>query len=190
MIRRPPRSPLFPYTTLFRSGTATFTVVLTSQPTASVTVGLTSSDLTEGTVAPASLTFTTANWNVAQTVTVTGVNDAIADRKITYLISTPPAMTSDGIYINQNASDVSVTNTDKDVGGITATLFFFNDTATTEIYTLSLHDALPISTASVTVGLTSSDLTEGTVAPASLTFTTANWNVAQTVTVTGVNDAI
>src|SRR5258708_12094623 len=26
------------------------------------------------------------------------------------------------------------------------TFFFFNDTATTEIYTLSLHDALPIST--------------------------------------------
>src|SRR5438270_12404573 len=26
--------------------------------------------------------------------------------------------------------------------------FFFNDTATTEIYTLSLHDALPISTTS------------------------------------------
>src|SRR2546427_7445759 len=25
-----------------------------------------------------------------------------------------------------------------------STLFFFNDTATTEIYTLSLHDALPI----------------------------------------------
>ena len=24
------------------------------------------------------------------------------------------------------------------------TFFFFNDTATTEIYTLSLHDALPI----------------------------------------------
>src|SRR2546421_1362066 len=27
----------------------------------------------------------------------------------------------------------------------TAFVFFFNDTATTEIYTLSLHDALPIS---------------------------------------------
>src|SRR3990170_7023717 len=27
--------------------------------------------------------------------------------------------------------------------------FFFNDTATTEIYTLSLHDALPISTSGV-----------------------------------------
>src|SRR5258705_4814401 len=32
------------------------------------------------------------------------------------------------------------------VDSITASyLFFFNDTATTEIYTLSLHDALPIS---------------------------------------------
>src|SRR2546422_8093206 len=27
-----------------------------------------------------------------------------------------------------------------------SSVFFFNDTATTEIYTLSLHDALPIST--------------------------------------------
>ena len=27
--------------------------------------------------------------------------------------------------------------------------FFFNDTATTEIYTLSLHDALPISSSSL-----------------------------------------
>src|SRR5258706_876569 len=30
-------------------------------------------------------------------------------------------------------------------GLLSAFLFFFNDTATTEIYTLSLHDALPIS---------------------------------------------
>src|SRR6266542_5233143 len=30
--------------------------------------------------------------------------------------------------------------------------FFFNDTATTEIYTLSLHDALPIRTARVRRG--------------------------------------
>src|SRR5690348_18406921 len=31
-------------------------------------------------------------------------------------------------------------------------LFFFNDTATTEIYTLSLHDALPIFKAGARVG--------------------------------------
>src|SRR5256885_8546082 len=33
------------------------------------------------------------------------------------------------------------------VGDPTYFFFFFNDTATTEIYTLSLHDALPISAA-------------------------------------------
>src|SRR5258708_13686756 len=31
---------------------------------------------------------------------------------------------------------------------LVVSFFFFNDTATTEIYTLSLHDALPISTPS------------------------------------------
>src|SRR5258708_10534167 len=31
------------------------------------------------------------------------------------------------------------------------TVFFFNDTATTEIYTLSLHDALPISFSQVAI---------------------------------------
>src|SRR2546422_4723335 len=31
------------------------------------------------------------------------------------------------------------------MGSLNFSFFFFNDTATTEIYTLSLHDALPIS---------------------------------------------
>src|SRR2546429_9607294 len=37
--------------------------------------------------------------------------------------------------------------------------FFFNDTATTEIYTLSLHDALPISIWTMTAPPTSSSAT-------------------------------
>src|SRR5256885_13071555 len=37
--------------------------------------------------------------------------------------------------------------------GRRARLFFFNDTATTEIYTLSLHDALPICSNSLAVSL-------------------------------------
>ena len=68
-----------PLTTTEAGGTATFTVVLNTQPTADVTIALSSSDTTEGTVSPASLIFTTANWNVAQTVTVTGVDDALVD---------------------------------------------------------------------------------------------------------------
>src|SRR3712207_8926467 len=36
---------------------------------------------------------------------------------------------------------------------ISLIFFFFNDTATTEIYTLSLHDALPISVSTLSEGV-------------------------------------
>src|SRR2546426_5512499 len=58
--------------------------------------------------------------------------------------------------------------------------FFFNDTATTEIYTLSLHDALPISLARLR-GRLKEGLTpwrqHGTPAPAPLwSVTTSTWS--------------
>ena len=45
--------------------TDTFTVRLNTQPTANVVVNVTSGDLTEATVGPASLTFTPGNWDSA-----------------------------------------------------------------------------------------------------------------------------
>src|SRR6266481_10219411 len=45
--------------------------------------------------------------------------------------------------------------TRKEGSSCRALFFFFNDTATTEIYTLSLHDALPITAASATAGCVS-----------------------------------
>src|SRR5688500_14037519 len=86
-------------------------------------MALISSDTTEGTVAPASLTFTTANWNVAQTVTVTGVNDTIVDGPIAYTIVTAAATSTDTAYSGVNPSDVSVTNTDNDAPGGTTTTY-------------------------------------------------------------------
>ena len=86
-------------TTTEAGGAATFTVVLNSQPTADVTVVLSSGDATEGTVAPASLTFTPANWNTPQAATVTGVDDLIADGNVTYLIVTAPAVSGDPKYL-------------------------------------------------------------------------------------------
>src|SRR2546430_11992371 len=44
---------------------------------------------------------------------------------------------------------------------MTAIFFFFNDTATTEIYTLSLHDALPISAVRRGVGRQRTPAREG-----------------------------
>jgi hypothetical protein len=60
-------------------GQATFTIVLNSEPTADVTISLSSSDTSEGTVSPVDLTFTSSNWNVPETVTVTGVFDLLMD---------------------------------------------------------------------------------------------------------------
>src|SRR5437667_246511 len=77
--------------------------------------------MTEGKEAPGSLTFTTANWNVALTVAEAGVGDANVTGPIAYTIVTAPATSTDPVYNNLNASDVSVTNTDNDVAGITVT---------------------------------------------------------------------
>ena len=101
-------------TTTEAGGTAQFTVVLNTQPTANVTIGLSSSDTTEGTVSPSSLTFTPSNWNTPQTVTITGVDDDIDDGNIAYTIVTAAASSSDENYNGLNASDVSVTNIDDD----------------------------------------------------------------------------
>src|SRR3990172_8533305 len=87
MIRRPPRSTLFPYTTLFRS-------------------------FFDG-LAVLERRLDRARGDVAQREV-----EAPGDRKSTRL----------------NSSH----------GYISYAVFFFNDTATTEIYSLSLHDALPI----------------------------------------------
>src|SRR5258708_31357212 len=52
-------------------------------------------------------------------------------------------------------------------------LFFFNDTATTEIYTLSLHDALPISGKSRALSATGTILMSSSRAARSLPAVTA-----------------
>src|SRR5207248_6471802 len=90
-------------------------------PTASVSIGLSSSNVAEGTISASSVTFTTANWNVAQTVTITGADDSIDDGDIAYSIITNAATSADGNYNNLNPSNVSVTNIDNDTAGITVT---------------------------------------------------------------------
>ena len=171
-------------------GAATFTIYLGSQPTAEVTIGLASSDLSEGTVSPAAVTFTAANWSLPQTVTITGVDDDLDDGNVPYTIFTAAAVSADNVYNGLNAADASVTNTDNDTAGIivsptnglTAT-----EAGGTATFTIVLKTQ---PTADVTIGLSSDDLTEGTISLAGVTFTPTNWKTAQTVTVTGVDDAV
>ncbi len=104
-------------TTTEAGGQATFTIVLDSVPTANVTIGLSSSDTTEGTVSPGSVVFTAGDWNIPQTVTITGVDDALVDGNIAYSVVTAAATSSDLNYAGLDTSDVSVSNTDNDVPG-------------------------------------------------------------------------
>src|SRR3989338_293306 len=93
MIRRPPRSTLFPYTTLFRSCSRTCT-------------------------------------NPRKRFRTPWASRLAGDRKSTRLNSSHSSISYAVFCLKKKTKNII--------------FFFFNDTATTEIYTLSLHDALPI----------------------------------------------
>ena len=102
-------------------GTATFTVALPSQPSAAVTVTVSSLDTGEGTVSPPTLIFNTSNWNTARTVTVTGVNDNVDDGTVTWQVRLDHS--SGGSNYNIGATDVDVTTDDDDgAPGVTLAL--------------------------------------------------------------------
>ena len=86
--------------------------MLDTRPTADVTIVLSSSDSSEGSAGPASITFTDANWNVARTVTVTGLPDFLSDGSVPYTIVLGAATSADPGYHGIDPVDVSVINLD------------------------------------------------------------------------------
>ncbi|MBV6626142.1 MAG: S8 family serine peptidase [Rivularia sp. (in: Bacteria)] len=178
-------------TTVTEAGsTDTFTVVLDTQPTDDVVISITNPDTTEATVSSNSLTFTAANWDTAQTVTVTGVDDNLVDgNQTTPLTLSVDAANSDDNFDSLANQTVNVITVDDDSAGFTVTESEGNTTVTeagsTDTFTVVL-DTQP--TDDVVISITNPDTTEATVSSNSLTFTAANWDTAQTVTVTGVDD--
>ena len=170
--------------------TATFTLNLTSQPTDDVIIGITSDNPNEGTADVSALTFTSGNWDTPQTVTVTGVDDELADGDISYnILTSADTTTSDTNYLNLDPVDVIVINNDDETPGINFSGVSGNTTEAGDnaTFTVSL-DSQPSS--DVILNLVSDDTSEGIVDNSPLTFTSANWNTVQTVTVTGVDDLI
>src|SRR5882757_9784858 len=136
MIRRPPRSTLFPYTTLFRSG----------QPDPA--------DRQRVRAGPRrvrrrpdrkSTRLNSSHANISYAVFCLKKKKISEARRNVAIGSYDRDFGVIELYVGENhacAQMCVVTN-----NRITDVIvFFFNDTATTEIYTLSLHDALPIST--------------------------------------------
>jgi ELWxxDGT repeat protein len=103
-------------------GTAFFTIVLGSQPTANVRFYLSvnsPSDKEGMIVTPAVgyLDFTPGNWNSAQTVTVRGVDDFIADGNVSWTVTVANAVSTDSKYNGRFGGTVSVVNDDNDTAG-------------------------------------------------------------------------
>ena len=161
--------------------TATYTMRLATQPTAPVTVAVSSGD-TGAVAVPASFVFTTGNWDQARTVTVRGVDDDdTSDESVAVTHSA-----SGGGYGSVTATvTVSVDDDDTVPPGLEFSAQQVDvaegDTAT---YTMRLATR---PTGSVTVAVSSGD-TGAVSVPASFVFTTSNWDRARTVTVRGVDD--
>ena len=164
--------------------TGMYSVALRSQPTGDVTVAI-SSDNTEVTVSPASLTFTTTTWDTAQTVTVSAAQDTDeADESATLTLDPSGGGYDDADDVVSTA--LTVTVADDDGPGVTVTPPSLTIAeGNTGTYTVELNTQ---PTAQVTVDISTSN-TDVTTSPTMLTFTTSNWNSAQTVTVTAGQDA-
>ena len=91
--------------------TDSYTLVLKTQPTADVTVTLNGGN--QITIDKTTVTFTSANWNTPQTVTVTAVNDTIAEGNHTSTIS-HSVSSADANYNNATLPNVAVSITDND----------------------------------------------------------------------------
>jgi hypothetical protein len=100
-------------TTEERDSTATFTVALGWQPLDSVTLFASSADVSEGRVAPSLMTFAPSNWDTYRKVTVTGLDDAVADEDIIYNITI--VANSLDTHFNDAVSDVMVQNANADI---------------------------------------------------------------------------
>ncbi|TWU48095.1 CotH kinase family protein [Rubripirellula reticaptiva] len=94
--------------------TDTINVALSSQPTADVTVSVTSADTDEAAVSPDQLTFTPDNWDIAQTVTISSSSDGLNDGSQSTQVSFDVSST-DAAYAAVTSVEVSVITHDSDI---------------------------------------------------------------------------
>jgi hypothetical protein len=176
-------------TSVSEGGTAgdSFGLQLGSQPTAPVTITLDND--AQITAAPTTLTFTSANWNVAQSVTVTAVQDAVFEGAHVGLVRLKLASADPAYDTTAGASfaPIEVKVSDDEQAGATiaetdgATVV--KESGGTDTYTIVLN-AEPAGN----VAIRADGGTQVTTQPGELTFTPANWSTPQTITVAAVQD--
>ena len=169
---------------------AAYTVTLTSEPTANVTVVIAADDGGDSDlgVSPDALTFTTANWEAPQTVTLSAAEDDDAVDGTAVFVH---RLTSDDDDYAGMVLRLRAREDDDDTAGVTVTAA--SDPLTVAeggdpaSWTVALESE---PTAPVTIRVVADDGSDGDlgVSPAALTFTAADWETAQTVTVSAAED--
>ena len=177
----------------------TYTVKLASQPAGDVTVTVSGHSGTGAALSGTSLsadnelTFTTGNWDMAQTVTVTGTDDSTAEGDETVTLAHAVSSTDDSAYDALADLSVTVTVQDNDTVGVS-----INPTTLTVTEGSSMDYSVKLTSqpaGDVTVTVSGHSGTGAALSGTSLsadnelTFTTGNWSTAQTVTVTGTDDS-
>ena len=167
------------------NSSSSFTVKLSQAPTNNQTVSI---KVNNGycTVDKSSLTFTSSDYSIAQTVTVTGVPDSSSYSDKSSIITLSSAgVSSKTVNVTINNIDSQPSEPTVTYGNIVLsnTNLAVNENAS-NTFTVKL-DKAPTSNQVVNVAV---DNSYCTVNPSSLTFTSSDYSIAQTVTVTGVHD--
>ena len=164
--------------------TDTYTVVLQSEPTGTVTVGVASGDTSVATVDRSSLIFSRTTWSTPQTVTVTGVDDAVDSDRSTTITHT----VSGADYADVTPATVGVTLIDDDTAGVRVDPEELQIAENGEgFYTLELTSE-PLSPVVISISRLGNNVQNLDWDPKRLTFSAADWNRPQRVTVSVEED--
>ena len=168
-------------------GSAAYTVQLMTEPAGRVEIALAVED--EGVVRlePSLLAFTGVNWNAPASVQVRAVDDDVDN--LAHRGSSISHTVSGGDYGAVTAANVNITLIDDDIRGVMVSerLLAVHEGAGTNTYQVQLTSQ-PTGEVSMALAVGTSGVVA--VAPQSMSFIASDWNVAQTVTLTGVNDML
>ena len=171
----------------------TILISLKSAPTADVTIAISTSGGNDIGIVTAFLTFTAANWQVQQSVTLNAINDAIFEGTEAFTV-TVTATSTDAAY-NGLSSDVPVTVTDNDPPPPVPGLDVVQSGGSNVVIEGGAGDTLVIAlhsapTADVTITIWTAGVNDVGLTPTLLTFTTANWQTQQTFSLSAINDSL
>ncbi len=177
---------------VFEGSDATYTVVLGSEPTATVTVTPSVIGSPDVTVSPSSLSFGTSDWHTPQTVTVSAARDDDAQDDT----ATVDHAVSGGNYASVTAPGVTVTVKDNEVTLSVSASSVGEAAGATSITVTGTLNGLPLTTdtpVAVSVGATGDTATEGTdystVDDFVLTITAGQTSGVASFSLTPTNDA-